>query len=178
MAAITEVGRGSGWLRIGVAAGLLGLGGCSSLLTEGSSATAGIAGAGLANAITKNGAVTAGIGLGVLAATSAGVKYLEKRVHGAEQDEIARAAGPLGEGEVAPWQVRHDIPIEEEEGGQVTVARSIVAGDLSCKEIVFSVDPSDPARGRAFYTAFVCRDGARWKWASAEPATERWGSLQ
>jgi hypothetical protein len=31
---------------------------------------------------------------------------------------------------------------------------------------------------RAFYTATVCLDGAKWKWASAEPATARWGSLQ
>jgi hypothetical protein len=31
---------------------------------------------------------------------------------------------------------------------------------------------------RAFYTANVCLDGKQWKWASAEPATERWGSLQ
>jgi len=26
--------------------------------------------------------------------------------------------------------------------------------------------------------ASVCRDGDKWKWASAEPATPRWGSLQ
>lgn len=30
----------------------------------------------------------------------------------------------------------------------------------------------------AFYVATICRDGANWKWASAEPATERWGALQ
>ncbi|WP_347557585.1 hypothetical protein [Robbsia sp. KACC 23696] len=30
----------------------------------------------------------------------------------------------------------------------------------------------------AFYVATICRDGATWKWASAEPATERWGALQ
>ena len=31
---------------------------------------------------------------------------------------------------------------------------------------------------RAFYVATICQDGARWRWASAEPATERWGALQ
>ena len=29
-----------------------------------------------------------------------------------------------------------------------------------------------------FYIATICRDADRWKWASAEPATERWGALQ
>jgi hypothetical protein len=31
---------------------------------------------------------------------------------------------------------------------------------------------------RAFYTATVCRDATQWKWATAEPATERWGAMQ
>jgi hypothetical protein len=31
---------------------------------------------------------------------------------------------------------------------------------------------------RAFYTATICRDDGKWKWATAEPATERWGALQ
>lgn len=30
----------------------------------------------------------------------------------------------------------------------------------------------------AFYVATICLDGTTWKWASAEPATERWGALQ
>jgi hypothetical protein len=37
---------------------------------------------------------------------------------------------------------------------------------------------ADQQKRRAFYTASVCRDGPTWKWATAEPATERWGSLQ
>ena len=45
--------------------------------------------------------------------------------------------------------------------------------------MVFSVDRATKAGpDRAFYTTMVCRDGAAWKWASAEPATERWGALQ
>jgi hypothetical protein len=50
---------------------------------------------------------------------------------------------------------------------------------LQCREIVFSSIPwwtSKPQR--AFYTAAICRNGQTWKWASAEPATERWGALQ
>ena len=45
--------------------------------------------------------------------------------------------------------------------------------------VVFSVETEvDHQPQRAFYTATVCQDADRWKWASAEPATERWGALQ
>jgi hypothetical protein len=168
---------------------LLLLGGCGSLLTESASVGAGVGGAAVANSVTKNGAVTAGIGLGAQAAAQAGVQYLERRTHKAEQDEIAKVAGTLLPGSVARWQIHHRLPIESDEQGQVTVSRIIAApvpgatpavDTLSCKEIVFSVDtqPKDRPPERAFYTAAICQDGPAWKWASAEPATERWGSLQ
>ncbi len=66
------------------------------------------------------------------------------------------------------------FPIESNEHGEVTVSRTLGSADIACKEIVFSVDDS----ARAFYTATICRDGTAWKWATAEPATERWGALQ
>ncbi len=158
---------------------LLLLSGCGSLLTEGSSAGAGIGAAAVSNAITKNGAVTAGIGLGAQAAALAGVQYLEKRVHRSEQDAIAAVAGPLPPGGISPWHITHDLPIEANEQGEVTVSRAISSGPIDCKEIVFSVDTvHDKMPQRAFYTATVCRDGQVWKWATAEPATERWGALQ
>ena len=79
----------------------------------------------------------------------------------------------------------HDLAVEDDEHGQVVVTRDIGNAAFTCREIVFSVDTTaDSQPRRAFYTAMVCRDGAcwkdgaRWKWASAEPATERWGSLQ
>ncbi|HVZ07001.1 hypothetical protein [Rhodopila sp.] len=161
----------------------LSLGACSSLLTEGTAAGAGIAGASVAHAVGANGAVTAGIGIGAQAAGMAGVQYLEKRIHHAEQDTIAQAAGPLAPGQVAHWNIRHSLPIESNEQGEVTVSRVITApaaaGSLDCKEIVFSVDTTEDGHPhRAFYTAAVCRDGQAWRWATAEPATERWGSLQ
>jgi hypothetical protein len=69
--------------------------------------------------------------------------------------------------------------VEPNERGQVAVSRVISTGALECKEIVFSVDIGPVERPRrGFYIAAVCRDGETWKWASAEPATERWGSLQ
>ncbi len=153
--------------------------GCSSLLTEGAGAGAGIAGAGIASAVTRNAAVTSGIGLGVNAAALAGVKALEKRVHRTEQEQIAAAAGPLDVGARAQWISTPRVPIERTEHGELTVSRLIQAGGLDCKEVVFSVDRTTKAGlDRGFYTTTVCRDGAVWKWATAEPATARWGALQ
>jgi len=154
------------------------LAGCSSLLTESSAAGAGVAGASIAGGLTKNASTTAAIGLGVNAAALAGVKALEKSVHGQEQDVIAAAAGPLDVGATAPWFVTHKTPIEANEHGVLTVSRLIQAGDLVCKEVVFSVDPSKANGPRSFYLTTVCRDGLIWRWASAEPSTRRWGSLQ
>ncbi len=166
---------------------LLGLGGCSSLLTG---AGAGVGGAAIANAVTTNGAVTAGIGLGAQAAATAGVQYLEKRVHNREQNAVAAAAGPVPVGGVAPWHVVHQIPIENDEHGELTVvddyAPALPTGGapaFDCKAVIFSVDTTVRTKGiahieRNFYTTDVCRDDGAWKWATAEPATARWGALQ
>jgi hypothetical protein len=157
------------------------LSGCSSLYSEGAVAGAGIAGAAVATKVTSNAAVATGIGLGAVAAARAGVQYSERVVHRNTQDSIARVAGPLEVGAVAPWSMTHSFPIEDDEHGRVTVSRAISTGALDCKEIVFSVDQTatrNVPASSAFFVASVCRDGANWKWASAEPATERWGALQ
>lgn len=168
--------------------------GCSSLLNEGTAAGAGVAGAAIAGAVTDNAAVATGIGLGVQAGAKAALQYSQRQVHAAAQDRIAQAAGALAVGAVASWATDHAAPLEAEERGRVTVSRLIGDKQLSCKEIVFSVDPPAPAGaaslpasspaaaapggGSAFYVAAICRDGDQWKWASAEPATARWGNLQ
>ena len=157
------------------------LSGCSSLYSEGATAGAGIAGAAIAAKVTNNAAVATGIGLGAVAAARAGVQYSERVIHTNTQDSIAVAAGPLAVGAVAPWSITHSVPLEDDEHGRVTVSRTISAGELDCKEIVFSVDKvatKNVPASSAFYVASICRDGNAWKWASAEPATERWGSLQ
>ena len=155
------------------------LGGCGSVLTSSTADVAGIAGAGIAGAVTKDPTAAAGIGLGVASAAGAGLQYAERVVHGREQDQIAEAAGPLPVGQVGHWSVSHAIPIEDDEHGDLVVTRLIGADDFNCKEIVFSVDTMEnKVVHRAFYTATVCQDGTTWKWASAEPATARWGSLQ
>lgn len=162
------------------------LGGCSSLLTQSAGAGAGVGGAAIANALNANGAVTAGIGLGAQAAATAGVQYLEKRVHAREQAAIADAAANVPVGGVAPWRVVHTLPIEDDQHGELTVVQQF-APDLptgggpafDCKEIIFSIDTMvkrQPVRN--YYTTYVCRDGEVWKWAEAEPATARWGALQ
>lgn len=155
--------------------------GCNSLYTEGATAGAGITGAALAAKVTSNAAVATGIGLGTVAAAKAGVQYSQRMVHRDTQDGIAKAAGPLDVGAVANWSVTHTLPIEDDEHGRVTVSRTISKGALDCKEIVFSVDRpagKDSPATSAFYVAAICRDANVWKWASAEPATERWGALQ
>lgn len=163
-------------LAIGLA---LGTTGCSSLLSEGSATAAGVAGTAVAATVTKNAAVSAGIGLGVLAAAQAGVKALERDYHGKQQDLIAEKAGELSAGQVASWESKHAIRLEPDETGRVTVSRVISASELSCKEIVFSVDhvKEDPPVSE-FYVATICKDATRWRWATAEPATARWGDLQ
>lgn len=155
------------------------LGGCTSVITEGTAAGAGIAGAGLSRAVTNNPGVTTGIGLGVQAGARAGLLYAERRLHALEQDEIAEAAGELPLGGVAQWQISYAVPIQPDEHGEVTVSREFGAANFACKEIVFSIDRQEK-RGvhRDFYIAEICRDGAHWRWATAEPATSRWGSLQ
>lgn len=152
------------------------LAGCSSILNEGTAAGAGIAGGVIAGAVTDDAAAAAGIGLGVQAAARAALQYSQRKVHASTQAAIANTAGPLDVGAVAPWQVRHPVPVEPDEQGRVTVSRLIGGKNLLCKEIVFSVQ--DEKAPEAFYVATICQSKAGWQWASAEPATERWGSLQ
>jgi hypothetical protein len=148
-------------------------------LTEGTAAGAGVAGAGIASAVTSNGSVTAAIGLGTQAAAATGLAYVERSVHAQEQKRIATTAGPLAIGEVAQWSIKHAIPIEDDEHGEVTVSRDISDAPLECKEIVFSVDTvQDKQPSRQFFVTDICRDGSNWRWASAEPAVARWGTLQ
>ncbi|RZT29043.1 hypothetical protein [Cupriavidus agavae] len=152
------------------------LGGCTSVLTEGTVAGAGIAGGVIAGAVTDDAAVATGIGLGVQGAARAALQYSQRRVHATAQTAIASSAGPLDVGAVTAWEVRHPVPIEPDEQGRVTVSRLVGGPDLRCKEIVFSV-VSEKAP-EAFYVAMICQTAQGWRWASAEPATERWGALQ
>jgi surface antigen len=156
---------------------LLLLPGCSSLLTQ--SAGAGVAAAGVSNALTTNSAVTAGIGLGAQAGITALQKYLSRRLHQGEQDNIAAAVAKLRPGQEAAWKIAYRIPIANEHG-DVTVTRIIKTPLTICKEVAFTViDGNAPSSPRGLYITSACAqpDGT-WKWAQAEPATARWGFLQ
>lgn len=118
------------------------------------------------------------VGVATDAAASAGVQYYGRSRQRAEQDAIATAAGDLGVGGRASWRIDHTIPIGNERG-ELQVTRTVENDLAVCKEIVFSVDESvDEKRKRAWYTAMICHQQDQWKWASAEPAVERWGYLQ
>jgi hypothetical protein len=169
----------SAWVTTLAVGSLLVLSGCSDLLTQGTADLAGVGGAAAAHAVTKNATVTTAIGLGVTSIALSGLQSEERAVHGVEQDQIAEAAGDLPIDTVGTWSVTHIVPIESDQRGEVVVSRDVGTPDLQCREIVFSVDTmEDHKPSRAFYTATICRDGGQWKWASAEPATARWGSLQ
>lgn len=172
-----ERSRPGSWLALLVMAPLVA--GCSSLMGAGTETAAGVAGAGVASAVTDNATVAAGIGLGVSAGARAGLQYAQRRVHRNAQNAVAAAAGGLAPGQVGSWSVRHSVPLEPDEQGQVVVTRVLGNAAFACREIVFSVDKvEDRQPVRSFFTAMICRDATRWRWASAEPATERWGSLQ
>ena len=155
------------------------LAGCGSLLNESTTTAAGVAGGALAGAVTKNAGIGAAIGIGVTTAANAALLYAERRTHRVEQDSIAAVAGALAVGAVAPWQVSHVVPLETDRHGHVAVSREFSGPDFACKEIVFSVeDGTGDKVSREFFTAIICRDGEVWHWATAEPATARWGTLQ
>lgn len=135
-----------------------------------------IVGAGAAivsGAGTANPGVGVAIGLGVTAATDYALKYYGRSRQDSTQDAIAAVAGPLPPGGHAPWEIRHSIPIGNERG-EVHVVRAIDNPLAPCREIVFSVVDGE---SRDWFAAQICRQGERWRWASAEPAVERWGAL-
>lgn len=166
-------------LRLAAAGMLVMLTACSSFLEQGAGAVAGVSGAAIAAGVTSDAAMATGIGVGVQSLAQAGVQKAQRTVHTTLQDRIAAVAGGLAVGEVASWDVAHPVPIEPASRGEVTVSRKVGARALDCREIVFSVENGARAESsKGFYVAMICRDGERWKWASAEPATERWGSLQ
>ena len=159
-----------------MAAAALALSACSTV--------GGIAGAaaGIASgSFTSNPAIGVAVSVSVKAATDAGIKRLLRSLQQDEQDAIATLAGTMREGEVRPWRVRHKIPYGNSQG-DMQVTRSIVTPLASCKEVMFTVNPSgaestpDDVAG-AWFTAQVCLQESGWKWANAEPAVERWGAL-
>lgn len=132
---------------------------------------------GAAGGATANPAVGFAVGVAVAAGANYVVRYYGRSRQNAEQDAIAEVAGELPVGTEAAWKIEHTIPIGDEHG-QLRVVRDVDSPLTACKEIVFSVDEGKGDKlKRAWYTSDVCKQAERWKWASAEPAVERWGYL-
>lgn len=169
-------------LRLGLALALLfSLAACSGSELAASSAGP-VAGAATAiglGAVTANPFVAYAAGAGTQAGVTALQKYFSRKLHQGEQDNIAQAIGQMQPGEVAAWQIKFDLPIGDAEG-DVSVTRVIDSPLTTCKEAAFTVITSKNRQApRPVYVTTACQqsDGS-WKWAAAEPATERWGFLQ
>ena len=137
----------------------------------------------VAGAAAGTGSVNPIVGYAVAVGVSAGVdelqKYIGRTRHGAEQDAIVEAVGTMAIGDKRPWKIVHDFPLFDDSQGEVSVTRTIETPLTTCKEVLFTVEKGSGADLR--HTPFVtsaCRDGAVWKWAAAEPATDRWGYFQ
>jgi hypothetical protein len=153
----------------------------ASVLLAGCNATvqvAAVVGGGAAGGLTGNPAVGFMVGVAIDAGANYVVRYYGRSRQGAEQDAIAEVAGVLPVGTEASWKIEHTIPIGNEHG-QLRVVRAIDSPLAECKEIAFSVDEGKGEKlRRDWYVSNVCKQAERWKWASAEPAVERWGYLQ
>lgn len=158
-------------LLAGCAAPLLGCGQVADI-------TGAVAGGGAA-LVSANPAVGYGVGIGVRAATSAGLRYVIRRRETAAQDEVAAVIGGLAPGESRRWRIAHDIPIGNAEG-EVRLVRILDNALAPCREALFSVEDgaASAAAPRQWFLTTACRQGEAWKWAAAEPAVGRWGSLQ
>jgi hypothetical protein len=158
-----------------VGAGVIGaVSGCASIGAA-SGAVAGMA----TGVVTANPAVGIGVGIAVQAATDEAIKRYMRGMHQDQQDQIAQLAGNLSVDESAPWQVEHTLPLENGRG-QIRVTRVFDTALAHCKEFVFSLTDGDgPDAPAAWFVANACQqEDQSWKWASAEPAVNRWGSLQ
>ena len=124
---------------------------------------------------TANPVVGFGVGVAVTAASDYAMRTVTRDWHEGEQDAIAATASTLPVGGRGPWRVEHSVPIGNEHG-ELEVVRRIDNPLAPCEEIVFSVE--EGKKPPAWYSSDICHQAAGWKWASAEPAVERWGFLQ
>ena len=163
---------------LGVAAVRLAL--CLMLMLAGCQSIGAISGAavGIASGTgTTNPLVGYAAAVGTQAAVDALVGYIARKRQQGEQDEIAAVVGRLAVGETAAWKIEHDIPYGNEHG-DVTVVADIENALAPCKQVAFTVMDDDAPDGpHGTFVTSACAQGARWKWAQAEPSASRWGFL-
>ncbi len=146
------------------------LGGCSS-----AGNIIGVVVGAAAGGATANPAVGFGVGVATAAVSDYTIRRVARSWHQGEQDAIAASAAELDAGSTGDWRVQHSLPIGNEHG-RLQVVRRIDNPLAPCKQVLFSVDEKDEPP--AWYSVDICRQQQGWKWASAEPAVERWGFLQ
>ncbi|HVZ07002.1 hypothetical protein [Rhodopila sp.] len=152
---------------------LLPLGACNSIGAISGAVVGTATGAGTTNPVVGYAA-----GIGTQAAVDSLVKYVTRTRQRNEQDQIAQTVGRLQPGQTAPWKIEHTIPFGNEHG-DVTVLGMIDNTLAPCKEVAFTVvDGDKPDAPRGTFVTTACAQGDTWKWAQAEPATDRWGTLQ
>lgn len=147
------------------------LSGCTSSSISGTvGAVSGIS----SSAITANPAVGYAIGITMQAATDATIKYIFREWSNEQQTLMANLAGDLVIGQIQDWEIKRTLPIANERG-QIQVIRDIDNALVHCREVLFTVinkeEESLP------YLAAICKQQESWKWASAEPAVQRWIGL-
>ncbi len=153
---------------------------------------------GISGAVVGAGAGTAsgnpGVGIAVAIAVKTAIDAVQRKFdrywQREEQDSIAAQIGTLDVGAQGPWQVRHVVPYEDKQG-QVRVLRAFSTPLADCKEALFTVEddpdaapaeseppqPAPPPQPPQQYLTTVCKNGEGWRWALAEPAVPRWGTL-
>jgi hypothetical protein len=159
-------------LALWTCAGCVVLGGCAAV-SDITGAVAGFA----AGTATANPAVAIGVGIAVKAVTREALRYATREQHQAEQNAIAAAAAELEVGQSQRWII--DRGLTRDTYGEVRVLRVIDTPLAVCKEVAFSI--SEAGSGNAssmWFTTTACGAHGGWKWATAEPAVERWGNLQ
>jgi hypothetical protein len=160
--------------RVAVAVLVCTLAGCSSVGGY-AGALAGVA----TGTASSNPAVGVAVGISVKAATDIALRRLNKELQADEQNGIADLAGHMNVGDRAPWKIHHLWSFGDE-AGDLEVIGAIDNALSECKEVMFSVAGGRPeARTSAWFITQLCRQSdGRWRWAAAEPAVERWGTLQ
>ena len=158
----------AGLALIGMLAGCSSIGGFAGAVVGAASGT-----------LTTNPAVGVGVGIAVQAATDSAFQRIFRNMQANEQNRIAEIAGGLTVGQQHAWNIHHRIPFTDEHG-ELRVVGVIDNALTTCKEVMFSVaGGSQESPSQQWFVTQTCRQGdGQWRWAAAEPAVARWGTLQ
>ena len=138
----------------------------------------GIAAGVATGSLTGNPALGTSVAIAVKAGVDEAGKTVARRSEFATQDAIVSAAGDKRAGETTTWRVKHQLS-GRTESGEVRVVRVVKTRLAVCKELLFSVGHAGGQEAASpWFTTNACHDVEQWRWASAEPAVARWGTLQ